>query len=548
MNGGHSMILDAVQCVDTQNTTPTFSEQTPSLCILQIETQDTVLNVLTLLGSQEKPIVLQLPAHGEVFSCAEHFVALTRLLVKNEHPPFVCFIIPPHRTHVAALATTYDIQHRTSVEDALQAFEHVFLSHHKNASSIGSAQLVAQADAMTEKRRSGEESSPPFMPTAQPFHLRMRQIALTLVISAIFLSVILLVPMHSTPRAPATAPLGTFSFESSGQFNPTLTEGYNDIVRLSLRSIPDPAKGFSYYAWLMPDPSDDSTVPLLLGMLHPGPINLTYISPKHSNLLASYSGVRITLQPEKSTQETPSQDPKTWKWQGFISNQPTPGDENQYSLLSHLRHLLAKDPTLQANTIPGGLVLWLTRNTTKIDEWAGSAQSDWHGMQTSSSDADQLHRQILRILEYLDGMFYYTRDVPAGSPWIVDPAAGKIGLLDSVLNQQPPAFLAHVDIHLTGLASSPGHTVQQQQLVVSIDEVVSRMTMDLQQVRKDAALLVKMNTQQLRQISNQAKLDEMMNLTSEVKSGWFDNQTGENSGGVLWITSRLQQLASVPVG
>ena len=105
----------------------------------------------------------------------------------------------------------------------------------------------------------------------------------------------------------------------------------------------------------------------------------------------------------------------------------------------------------------------------------------------------------------------------------------------------------HVDIHLTGLTSAPGHTVQQQRLVVSIDKVISRMTVDLQQVRKDAAMLVKMNTQQLRQMSNQAKLDEMMNLTSEVKSGWFDNQTSENSGGVLWITSRLQQLASASV-
>ena len=541
------MILDAVQFVDTQNTTPMFSEQTHSLCILQIEAQDTVLNVLTILGSQEKPTFLQLPSHGEVFSCAEHFVALTRLLAKNEHPPFVCLIIPPHRTHVSALATAHDIQHMASVEDALQSFERVFLSQKTNTSSAGLAQSVSRADAVMEEQQSVEEPSPLVMPNAQPFHLRMRRIALILVVSAIFLSVILLVPVHSTPRAPVTAPLGTFSFESSGQFNPTLTEGYNDIVKLSLRSIPYPSKGFSYYAWLMPDPSDDSTVPLLLGILHPGPINLTYISPSHTNLLASYSGVRVTLQPENSTPETPSQDPKTWKWQGFISSEPTPGDENQYSLLSHLRHLLAKDPTLQANKIPGGLVLWLTRNVSKIDEWAGSAQSDWHGVQTSSSDADQLHRQVLRILEYLDGMFYYERDVPASSPWIVDPSAGKIGLLDSVMHQQPPAFLIHVDIHLTGLASAPGHTLQQQQLVVSIDKVISRMTVDLQQVRKDAAMLVKMNTQQLRQMSNQAKLDEMMNLTSEVKSGWFDTQTGENIGGVLWITSRLQQLASASV-
>ncbi len=545
------MILDAVQFVDTQKTIPMFSEQRHAIRVLQIETQDTMLDVLTVLRSQKKPIFLQLPQDGDIFCCTEHFVAVTHLLAENGDPSFLCLIIPPHRTGVVALATTHGVRHGSSIEEALLAFEHVNLSQKGDTSSpFGDAQSVSRTDAGTEEQGNAEGSSAQIIPQARRSPLHVSRIALLLVVSATLLSVILLVPLHLTPpmsHASAIVPFGTFSFESSGQFNPTLTEGYNDIVKLSLHRIPAPPKGFSYSAWLMPDPSDDSTVPLLLGILHPGPINLTYTSPSHTNLLAFYSGVRITTQPENSTSETPSQDPKMWKWQGFISSKPTPGDENQYSLLSHLRHLLAKDPTLQANKIPGGLVLWLTRNASKIDEWAGSAQSDWHGMQTASGDADQLHRQLLRIVEYLDGMFYYERDVPAGSPWIVDPSAGKIGLLDRVQNQQPPAFLMHVDIHLTGLANSPGHTMQQQQLSVLIDKVISRMTMDLQQVRKDAAVLVKMNTQQLRQLSNQARLDEMMNLTSEVKSGWFDNQTGEDIGGVLWITSRIQQLASAPV-
>jgi hypothetical protein len=105
-----------------------------------------------------------------------------------------------------------------------------------------------------------------------------------------------------------------------------------------------------------------------------------------------------------------------------------------------------------------------------------------------------------------------------------------------------------VDIHLAGLAGAPGHTKQQQQLAILIDKkVIAKMITDLQQVRKDAVMLSKMTVQQLRQPGNLATLDEMMNLATEVKSGWFDSQTGENIGGVLWINARLQQLATLPV-
>ena len=542
------MILDAVHCVDSQNEPLAFPKHRHSICVLQMEVQDTVVEVLNVLRSQEKPIFLLLPVDGEAFSCSEHFVSLGHLLAENGQHPFVCFIIPPHRANVIALATTYGIQNASSVEDAIQAFGHFFLSNDVDHSRlVGIHRSMSQSDSVTKEHPKVKTSSPQMMSKARKPFWDSGRIVLLLVVSAILLPLMFLVPMHPTHPTTAIVPLGTLSFESSDQFNPTLTRGYNDIVNLSLHSISAPPKGFSYYAWLMPDPSNDSTVPLLLGTLHPGSINLTYTSPDHTNLLTFYSGVRITVQPGNSILETPDQDPKTWKWQGFIPNIPSPGDENHYSLLSHLRHLLAKDPTLQANQIPGGLDLWLTQNVSKVEEWASAAQGDWHGMQTSPGDTDQIHRQLLRILEYLDGEFYYERDVPTGSPWIVDPSAGKIGLLDRVQSQQPPAFLVHVDIHLTGLASSPGHTMQQQQLAVLIDKVITRMSMDLQQVRNDAAILVKMNMQQLRLPGNQAKLNEIANLTSEVKSGWFDIHTGEDIGGVLWITSRLQQLASVPI-
>ncbi len=344
--------------------------------------------------------------------------------------------------------------------------------------------------------------------------------------------------------------VGTAAFLSSGQVDQGLTQGYNDLLTLNFHSLPTPPAGLTYYAWLMPDPADDVTPPLLLGILHPEQtkqVTLTYASPSHTNLLASYSGVRITEQPGGTPPSLPSQDPATWRWQGWIPNIPTPGDENHYSLLSHLRHLLAKDPTLEANNLPGGLALWLTRNVTKVEEWVSAAQGSWQGAQTSPEEADFLHRQMVSILEYLDGQSYAWLDLPAGSPWLVDQAGGKIGLIDRVQNQTPPAYLEHVDLHLEGLANAPGHTATQQQLALLVDRVTTRMEADLQQVRTDARALVKMNATQLRQAGNLALLDEMARLSLEVTSGWFDPQTGENIGGVLWIMERLQQLATIPI-
>ena len=60
----------------------------------------------------------------------------------------------------------------------------------------------------------------------------------------------------------------------------------------------------------------------------------------------------------------PSLNPATWRAVGEIPDIPT----HQYSLLAHLRHLLAKDPTLQDLGLSGGLALWLYRNTGKLME------------------------------------------------------------------------------------------------------------------------------------------------------------------------------------
>jgi serine/threonine protein kinase len=366
-------------------------------------------------------------------------------------------------------------------------------------------------------------------------------VVLLVLVSSTIVSLVVLSSGHASPTS-----VGTLAFTDSGQYDPNTTVGYNDIVTLSLHSLTTPQTGNAYFAWLLPDQGDDAAVPILLGRLqvNAGNATLQYRSPAHTNLFAQYSRVRITEQPANNDPSTLSPDPKTWRWEGSLPNIPTPGDPNQYSLLSHLRHLLAKDPILQANNISGGLVIWTTRNVKKVAEWSSAAQGSW-GPEMSDGNADLIHKHLLRMLDYVDGQTYVGLDVPAGSPWLVDPLAGKLGLLSHTQAQEPPGYLQHVNTHLMGLVDSPGHTEEQKQLSIEVDKVITRMIDDLTKVRKDAVQLVQRDNAQLRQPDTLTLLNEMATLTGEVNSGWFDATTHQNQGGVIWLNARLQQLATI---
>lgn len=546
------MILNDAQLVAGQTHSKlVLLKKTSAVCILQMEPQDSFQEVLDLLTYQEKPILLLLPMYGDAFSQIDHFLLLRQHIKRRKHPPFLCLIIPAKRVKEALLAAQCSIQHAPSVEEGLHSLplytSSAVKAPHSKELMEQELQYMKLSDQRKEARNRTIRSLQNTFISKKHRYLIGACLAFLLVISTIITWLLVFAPISPPSSNATTPPVGALGFTSSEQLNPDLTQGYNDSVALRLQNIPLPPTGMAYYAWLMPDQADDSTVPLLLGTFQVGPVNLTYKSSDHKDLLASYSGVRITVQANSSLPTTPSQDPKMWKWEGFVPNVPAPNDPNHYSLLAHLRHLLAKDPTLQANKIPGGLDPRLTQNAAKIEEWTSAAQGQWHGAQTTDGDAALIHRQMLRTLDYLDGHSYVWQDVPPGSEWLVDPLAGKLGLLSRVQNQEPPAYLPHVDMHLNGLAYAPGHTKEQQQTALMIDAAIQRMSTSLQRVREDAMVVVKMNTQQMKQTDTQTRLDEMANLSTEVKSGWFDSQTGENIGGALWINSWLQQLAIVPI-
>jgi hypothetical protein len=336
---------------------------------------------------------------------------------------------------------------------------------------------------------------------------------------------------------------GTLTFIDSAQYNANMTLGSSDMALLSLHDLPTPDARMVYVGWLMPDKVNDEAEPLLLGKLSlsAGKGTIPYSSSGNTNLLEKYSGVCITEQPANDTPSLPSLDLKTCLWSGWLPNIPTPGDSKQFTLLSHLRHLLAADPVLQRNDIQGGLVTWMMRNVGKVEEWSSAAQGSWE-----DGDTGLVHKHLIRILDYLDGQTYVGLDIQENPHWLVD-SGGKLGLLSysQNQNQDPPGYLQHVDTHLKGIMVSPGHTDQQVRVANQANSLIRKMIGSMQQVYKDALQLVKLTDAQLHQPETLATLNEMARLTKVVEGGGRDTTTGEYNEGVTWLSAQIQQLATI---
>jgi len=374
-------------------------------------------------------------------------------------------------------------------------------------------------------------------------------VSLLVAVSALLLPILLAQPGQlatASHQVTASPIVGHVYFTSSGQLNPTSSEGLNDVVHLVLGGLLPPAPGKSYYAWLLPDTSHDEQQPVFLGALQilKGSTQLTYISPNHANMLATYSRFLVTEQMANEEPIIPSLDPATWRYAGSIPDIPTPGDANHNSLLAHLRHLLAKDPTLELIGLSGGLAIWLYRNAGKILEWSSAARDDWAGGQASLA---LMRRQIDRVLDYLDGANFAWRDVPPNTPLLVDPNAGRIGLLEFEQGQTPPGYLAHVDFHLVGYTHAPGVTADQKRLATKIDAMLTAVTALLWKVHGDATLLAQMSDSALLTPQALSLLNDMYTNATDAFVGQPDPATGSVQGGVTQIHNELQLLATIQV-
>jgi serine/threonine protein kinase len=395
--------------------------------------------------------------------------------------------------------------------------------------------------------------TPPPLPTTQRFNKKvLARVLVALAILIVSLSALLLLTPHNTTPPVVAGPtvVGHAFFINSGQLDPTNSRGINDELQLDLQNIPNPPAGKAYYAWLLGDKtiSEPLTTPLGRLSLDHGRVHLLYTgNQSHTNLLAVESRLLITEEDATLTPSIYTPDTKNWAYYAELPQAPSPKDVLHFTMLDHLRHLLSNSPELQARGLYGGLDMWLLRNTQKILEWSNAARDDWQ------NSPDLLHRQVVRVLDYLDGASYVRQDAPSVGPILLSDAHdAQIALLGPTPtgpvyppNEQiTPGYVYLVPSHLAGAVLSPDATQDQRALAAQVHVALDQVRSWLEQMHQDAKQLVAMNAQQLAQPQALSLLDDMVTQAEHAYVGETDPLTSQQQGGVIWVAAHIQRMAA----
>ena len=161
---------------------------------------------------------------------------------------------------------------------------------------------------------------------------------------------------QGSTTAPQSTIVGHAFFVSSGQTGIGSNAGIADQLQISLQNIQPPLAGKSYYAWLLSD-SNIQALPILLGTLpvQNGQATLTYAGDSHhTDILASYSRFLVTEEDASTPPVNYTLDKSAWIFGAAFSDVANPKDTTEhFSLLNHLRHLLAQDPKLKTAGLCG---------------------------------------------------------------------------------------------------------------------------------------------------------------------------------------------------
>ncbi|HLZ61869.1 MAG TPA: serine/threonine-protein kinase [Ktedonosporobacter sp.] len=369
------------------------------------------------------------------------------------------------------------------------------------------------------------------------------KISLTAIATLILLAILgssLLRPTQPSTATQQPPIVGHASFIDSRQNVDPNQPVTDDAFQITLQSIPDPAPGKSYYAWLLPAISQGEGNSIALGKLQVthGNASLTnnpYLAPQHTNLLLTTSGIRVTEEDANIQPLSPSPDKKTWRYQAEFGQARGP---DGYSELDHLRHLLAADPTLDQQGLSGGLDFWFLRNTTEVRKWARDIVDHQHAVDKRS--------RIVDILYYLHGLCT-PQDLSLAAPNtsilpdVPEPATTRVPLLNCAQVPNPESYIQHIIIHLNGVIHSSGSTPNQTKLAAQIIQALSSIEVNLNQLLSDCQKLIQMNDDQL---MNSPLLHDVEFQASHTTEGWYDPATQTTHPDTLVTYDQIQALAT----
>lgn len=360
----------------------------------------------------------------------------------------------------------------------------------------------------------------------------------------------------------STTPGGSAFFLSSGQFEIDTAQGIADQLQIELSNIPAPPSGKAYYAWLLVDrnpvveknplqPDPQFARPLKIGPLPYKNGRISYFydgTNQQDNLFSTFSRILVTEESIQGTQLGPAADRSTWRYYAEVPQTPFGASTPQLSALDHIRHLFYKETKAAALGLPGGLDVWLFRNTEKILEWSTAAQGDYNAQGSNSA---QMRDLFLALLDELDGVPNVHLDVPDRYP--TDNVRARVALLsvDPIqsdkkdLPNNPPGYLDHVQLHLNQVVQAPDSNSQMRALASKIVAALNKAKLRLQQVRKDAQQLVKMNAAQLAQPAALNLLNDMLVNATYAYIGRLDPVANQVEAGILQVHYDIQKLATL---
>ena len=352
-------------------------------------------------------------------------------------------------------------------------------------------------------------------------------ITLLLVIAGTMLGMLFWI--HSQSATPSSTVAGHIYFQND-------SFGQNDVLRIEMQNIPNPASGKSYVAWLVVNEQGNSPTPTFLGTLHVSSGRVNFLYPgnaNHSDLLANASGLLITEEDANSTPSFPSS--KVIYTVAFAQSTQSAGTP-QLSTLDSLRDLLSDTQALNQLGISGGLAEWLLRDTSKIWLWASNARDYWQGTNTNSSALNLARGQVVHIVDVLEGKQLDASDAPIT----------RVALLQQ--NATAPDYLDASISSLNAIASAKDATTDQKARAHTILQELQSVKSWLQGVHQDATQLLNLTNSQFIQPSTQSLLEDLAMQATLAYNG--QNDLSANSAqhpGMAEIYTDIQRLATFDV-
>ena len=177
------------------------------------------------------------------------------------------------------------------------------------------------------------------------------------------------------PTEPETESIGLFRFQDG--------TAPADQVTFSSSSMPAPPDGSQYQAWLI---GDDAETRLSMGVIQfdsEGRGTLTFVDNNGQNLITSYQGIEITLEPDPDNSPNPSNEI------AFSATLPSGG-------YTHVRHLLSAFPSTPGQT---ALIRGLRTDTELVQDLGQKMLTSFE-----AGDETDVRLQAEKILNLIVGI------------------------------------------------------------------------------------------------------------------------------------------------